>query len=434
MRQNPPFSRPVPVIVWRTAVVFAFLFVAACARKDVPAQAAAVVYDQGLTSTARVLAGMPTDFPAHAHFTALDAWKRHGSTVGKDWARLSSYRDTVIDRWRATNLSPAPRTCTKLLYPFAGPDFLNVYIFFPDCASYVLFGLELPGAVPNIDGMNDQQAAALLNDMHVALDDLFKRNYFITSRMMNQLSTPNLKGVLPLITTSMALLDIRIVSIEPYELPANGSAAPAPGRAAKGADSLASRPDSEMAQADSIASKADSVARHADSVARRVPRARGVKITFLQPKTDRTQVLYYLALDVSDAALGANPGFVPFLESYSPAYTFIKSASYLLHGPYFLKVRKAVLDASDFLVQDDTGFPYRMLVQGGWQISLFGNYAPPVKDFGKWGYQKDLESAFSATKPGALPFTFGYHWADGKSSMIVARRAAAATPAQKAAK
>ena len=425
MRQISPFIRLFQLSVLRSVAVLPLLLVTACA-KDQPAPAA---YDAQLTSTARVLAGMASDYQPHARFTALDAWKRHGSTVGKEWARLSSYRDTVIDRWRVANLNTAPHDCTKLLYPFAGPDFLNVYIFFPDCASYVLFGLESPGAVPNIDGMNDEQAAALLDDMRVALKDLFTRNYFITSRMMNQLSTPNLKGVLPLITASMALFDIRIVSILPFTLRSNASATSTP--ALKEVDSMVVPMVVPM---DSAALRADSAARYADSVARRSPRLRAVKITFLQPKTNRTQVLYYFALDVSDAALRVNPGFVPFLERYAPAYTFIKSASYLLHGPYFLKVRKAVLDATDFLVQDDTGFPYRLLVQGGWQTSLFGNYAPPVKDFGTWGYQRDLEAAFAAAKPGALPFTFGYHWLDGKSSMIVARRAAAVTPGQKAAK
>ncbi len=400
------------------------LLAAAACAKEQPRQATPK-YDERLTSTARVFAGMPTEYAEHARFTALEAWKEHGNSVGKEWARLSGYRDTVIDRWRVANLKTAPHDCTKLLYPFAGPDFLNVYIFFPDCASYVLFGLESPGSVPKIEGMSDQQAAALLYDMRVALEDLFKRNYFITSKMMNQLSTPNLKGVLPLITTSMALFDIRIVSIVPFELPANLGVAAVP---------VATQADSMVVPLDSAALRADSAARYADSVARRSPRLRGVKITFLQPKTDRTQVLYYVALDVSDAALRVNPGFIPFLEAYKPAYTFIKSASYLLHGPYFLKVRKAILGVTDYLVQDDTGIPYRLLVQGGWDISLFGKYAPPVRDFGTWGYQRDLEAAFAAAKPGPLPFTFGYHWADGKSSMIVARKAAAAAPGAKAAK
>ncbi len=420
MRHLPSFGRIVPPRAARFAAVLPLLLIVACA-KETPKQAPA--FDERLTSTARVLAGMATDYQPHARFTGLEASKRYGSTVGSEWTRLSVYRDTVIDRWRVANLNATPHDCTKLLYPFAGPDFLNVYIFFPDCASYVLFGLEAPGTIPNIDGMNDQQAAALLDDMRVALEDLFKRNYFITSKMMNQLSTPNLKGVLPLIAASMALLDIRIVSVVPFNLPSNAIVVPA----AKPADSM-------VVPMDSAALIADSAARYADSVARRSPRLRGVKVTFLQPGTDRTQVLYYVALDVSDAALRVNPGFIPFLEAYRPAYTFIKSASYLLHGPYFLKVRKAILDVTDFLVQDDTGIPYKILVQGGWDISLFGRYAPPVRDFGTWGYQRDLEAAFAATKPGALPFTFGYHWADGKSSMIVARRPVPAPAGQNAPK
>jgi hypothetical protein len=45
-----------------------------------------------------------------------------------------------------------------------------------------------------------------------------------------------------------------------------------------------------------------------------------------------------------------------------------------------------------------------------------------VKDFG-YGFQKDLDEAFK--RPGAarpLPFSFGYHWRVGTSSVMLATR------------
>jgi hypothetical protein len=76
---------------------------------------------------------------------------------------------------------------------------------------------------------------------------------------------------------------------------------------------------------------------------------------------------------------------------------------------------------TDVLVQDDTGIPYRVLTESGWQVRLYGDYEKPVRDFGSFGYQRDLESAYRSGKTaGRLPFPFGYHWSNGKSTLMIA--------------
>jgi hypothetical protein len=357
---------------------------AACACAQTPAISAP---DPRITSTARLLAGVSSGYEAHAHVASLDAWKKHRDTLAPQWERLQRERLSVIEEWRDDVLRAELDRCRTLLYPFSGPDFLNAYLLFPRCDTYVFFGLERPGEVPPLEAMSREDARALLKDVRVALGDILVRNYFITSHMAQQVHTPRLKGMLPLMLASMGLLDVRIVAVEPFDL--GRAAGPLPNTGAR-----ASR------------------------------QARGVKVTFLQPLVGKPQTLYYLSLDATDAALRANPEFLPFLAQHNPSMTFLKSASYLLHGNEFAGTRKVLLEVSELVVQDDTGIPYRYLRDRGFDVRLFGRYARPVKDF-NYGYQKDLDAAYrQVANVAALPFPFGYHWQQGRSGLMVARSTA----------
>jgi hypothetical protein len=337
-------------------------------------------FDPRVTSIARLLAGTESDYPAHARIAALDAWQAHRAAMAPKWARLQRERLSVIETWRNRTLGADAVTCRTLLYPFSGPDFMNAYLLFPRCETYVMFGLEAPGTPPPFETMGGDEAGLYLKDMRVALTDFLERNYFITSRMAKQLHTPHLKGVAPLVLASMGLLDVRVTAVEPFDL----------------------GPGSEDAR-------------------RAGRRARGLKISFWHPQVGKPQTLYYLSLDATDKALRANPEFLPFLAQFGPSVTFLKSASYLLHGNEFADTRAALLDATDLLVQDDTGIPYRYLRARGFEVSLYGRYARPIRDF-NYGYQHDLAAAYRTSgKVADLPFPFGYHWQDGHSGLILAR-------------
>ncbi len=358
---------------------------AACAFATVAAAAPppAADADARLTSAALLLAGAETDYAAHERIAALAAWQAHRAALAPRWERLQRERLSVIETWRNQVLGGDVSTCRTMLYPFSGPDFLNAYLLFPRCDTYVMFGLEAPGAVPPFESMSADEAALYLKDMRVALTDFLARNYFITSRMAKQLQTPRLKGVLPLMLASMGLLDVRIIAVEPFDIGPGSEAARRAGR-----------------------------------------RAQGVKITFSHAQVGKPQTLYYLSLDATDKALAANPEFLPFLAQFGSSVTFLKSASYLLHGNEFAGTRKALLDSTDLLVQDDTGIPYRYLRDRGFEVRLFGRYARPIRDF-NYGYQHDLAAAYRTSgKVADLPFPFGYHWQDGRSGLILARTAA----------
>jgi hypothetical protein len=99
----------------------------------------------------------------------------------------------------------------------------------------------------------------------------------------------------------------------------------------------------------------------------------------------------------------------------------LKSASYLLHDAQFSTIRADILQDSTAILQDDSGMPFRILNTNAWRVTLYGRYTKPVPDF-NYGYQKDLEQAYTAANPPELPFSYGYHWRDGHFGVMLALR------------
>jgi hypothetical protein len=293
-----------------------------------------------------------------------------------------------MDAWRTHEIKIPDAQKKNLLYPFSGPDLLNAYVFFPDHARYVFFSLERPGTLPDLESVTPAQFSKLLQDVRSAFHDIFERNYFITSYMTKQLTTPWIRGTVPVMATMLALMNRRIIRIEPLDLfPDLTHAYELPD---------AKRPPVLM---------------------------RAVRIDFASATNGAgIQQLYYVSLDAADKALEFYPDFLSWVSQYKPATVLIKSASYLLHDHQFSKTRTMLLDAADVLVQDDTGIPFRFISQNPWQVKLYGRYHRPIRPM-RYGYQKDLEAAFnSRQEQNSLPFPFGYHWRGQQSGLIVAHR------------
>jgi hypothetical protein len=347
-----------------------------------------VEFNRRATATAQILAGItpnPLD-PALKRLVESEAFKEHQQWMTPNWAQVHG-RIQTMETWRSHEIKIPGAQKKTLLYPFSGPDFLNAYTLFPDHGRYVFFSLERPGTMPDLESVTPVQFTKLLQDVRTAFRDIFERNYFITSYMTKQLTTPWIRGTVPVMSIMMALMNRRIVRIEPLDLfPELTQDYDAPD---------AKRPPVMM---------------------------RAVRIEFASPGVSGTQQLYYVALDATDKALEFYPDFLSWVSQYKPATVLLKSASYLLHDNQFSKTRAMLLDAADVVVQDDTGIPYRYLSQNPWQVKLYGRYSRPIRPM-RYGYQKDLEAAYSSRQEQVpLPFPFGYHWRGQKSGLIVAHR------------
>ena len=362
---------------------------AAPAKPEPPAAVAPPPpYDELLTDQARVLAGMMPEVAGRFSNVTGDAlWQAYRAEFDRTWSHSEAERFQAMRTWRDAELRRSlSGPCDTLFYPFSGPDIVNAWVLFPDCRRYVMFGLEHTGAFPKLEGMSPARVDRLLGNVRHVVADLFERNYFITRQMMSDLETPELEGTLPVLALLMARLGSTLTAVTPLELTPDGTfAAPGPGLAANRAN---------------------------------VP---AVRIDTLSPTGMRQEILYF-RVQADDAPLAKHPGMGVFLSSLRPYRTLIKSASYLMHGPGFTRIRGELLAGSSSILQDDTGIPFALLNTPEWDVRLYGKYAKPVKDFG-YAEQADLAAAFAA--PGRarpLPFTWGYHWRSGISHVMLATR------------
>ena len=90
---------------------------------------------------------------------------------------------------------------------------------------------------------------------------------------------------------------------------------------------------------------------------------------------------------------------------------------------YDAEGKAVVLDKSRFILQDDTGIPYKIFKAKDWRVLLYGEYDKPIKDFSGVD-QPDLRKAYAdgAEAVAKLPFHLGYHWKDNRDALILAER------------
>src|SRR5688572_5975040 len=287
-----------------------------------PAAAAAkltVAADARATATAQIMAGIqptPGD-PLIDRLVATESWIQHKAAMEAQWKPVRA-RLSAIERWRDQEVKLTHAATRTLLYPFSGPDFINAWALFPNHGKYVFFSLESPGNLPNLEKMGAKEFEALLRDVRNAFAEIFQRNYFITSFMGKQLTTPYLKGTVPIMSTMMALYGLRVAKIERID--------PFPELTSAYEEPKAKRPGKIL---------------------------RGAKITFLDA-VGTPHELSYFSLDATDKALTYYPDFLDWVGRNRPASALLKSASYLLHDNQFSKTRDMVLASADVLVQDDT--------------------------------------------------------------------------------
>src|SRR5215467_1824690 len=347
-----------------------------------------VEYNRRATAIAQVLAGIQpaAGDPAIDRLTKLEAFAEHQKWMSAQWVQVRS-RISVMENWRTQELKIPGAQNRTMLYPFSGPDFLNAYALMPNYPRYIFFSLERPGVMPDLESVTPGQFVKLLQDVRSAFRDIFERNYFITDYMSKQLTTPWIRGTVPIMATMMALMNLRIVRIEPVDL--------YPELTNTYEAMEANRPRRLM---------------------------RGVRIYFSSADEGSLHQLYYFSVDAADKWLEFYPGFLDWVAQHRPASALLKSASYLLHDSQFEKTREMILSSADYVVQDDTGIPYRFLQQSPWQVRLYGQYHRPIKKL-RYGYQADLESAYKDKAVVAnLPFPFGYHWRGQQSGLLIATR------------
>ncbi len=358
-------------------------------RRGVPAQWVAG------SDVANFLAGVP--LPHESPLSSLQrtsSYQAHVTALARLSQRFDRNYFSKMRAWSAAELAPHMPMRVPVYYFFSGPDAVSVLALYPDAPIYILGGLESVGSITPPTALTEGEVALGLENLRRSAEVILSFGHFITKDMKVELDRTAFRGVLPLIYMFIALTGGEIVSTRYIAVVGGG-----------GMQELGSEVFHSKGQ---------------------LP---GVRIEFRRRGRSDVQTLLYVQANVADDALTSNGAVLKWAGSFGPGNVYLKAASYLLHEPYFSRIRSFLLNYAISVLQDDSGIPLRFFRDGRWQLWFFGTYSGTLDLFRKY-YQSDLQSAFAT--PGAaapLPFGTGYKWRLGESNLMLAIKQQAQAPA-----
>jgi len=331
-----------------------------------PAGFPLVLGEAGPDDIGLFLAGLPVR--RGAALSALQQtgeYQAHRREMSAVW-RFSSLRLNPMRSWSHSELAPIVGGGGTVLYPFGGPDLLHVSVLFPQARTYALMGLELVGEVPALESMPPSEVLAVLAAFRQATRAHLENGYFVTQDMRSDLQRSALRGVTPILLSTVALTGGRVESVNGF--------------------SAGGRP--------------------------------GVELRF-RDTAGLSHRACYVEGDLSNT--GFSSGYRQWLAGLGGNVTYFKAASYLMHDNGFSQSREFFLSHSRVILQDDSGIPFRCFTQG-WTLRFFGNYDHPINLFAKH-QQDDLRQAYATQPTSPLPFGTGYRVSQMEGNLLLAIKA-----------
>lgn len=371
-------------------LTLAFLvFSPACRQGMVPAAPAPESHREW-NDIARLLGGLePLPGSTIASSDSTQDAARHRQYFAKIWTDLEKNQLEPQRKWAAEKLGVQKGF---VFYPFSGPDFLNIYTFYPEGKEYLMFGLEPTGEPPHLKDLSAQQVSQGLAGLQVSMRSILNLSFFQTLHMINDLKATRLSGVAPVLLAFVARTGHTVLSVRNVRLLADGTIETL-------ADPYGTQGSTEQKPAGD-----------------HVP---GIRIIFQKNGNGDISHVDYFSVDISNEAIAKKPYFFNYIRSKGAAVTYLKAASYLMHNQSFSSIRDFILDTSDLLLQDDSGMPYAAVSKEKFDVKLYGAYTRPIPLF-DGRYQADLRAAYKDAEP--LPFGIGYKWGKGESNLMIARK------------
>lgn len=333
-----------------------------------------------LNDAARFLAGMPPlgGQDAFRDLRASPQWQSHATRMNGLWHDFTIRHGQPVSNWASAEMGDL-RRANAVFYPFSGPDFLFAHLFYPHAETYLLCGLEPCDPLPDWGWLTPDDIASGCDGLYNSLDNILQFSYFITKEMKSDLQSTRFRGVLPVFLVFLARTGHVVESIDAVRLDGNGN------------------PE--------VISKSNGT-------------PPGLLIRY--SGVGGSKRIFYFSQDLGDGACKPGGPFLRFASSLGKPAALAKSASYLMHEPYFSHVRNHVLTHCRGIVQDPSGIPYRSFAERGWNVRLYGNYQRTLDIFQKYE-QPDLSSAYQTGGGEPIGFGIGYLTNPATTSLMLAR-------------
>jgi hypothetical protein len=345
-----------------------------------------------LNDVALYLAGMKPDsfiaIPAKLQNFAY--YKLYSDSMNRGFKHIEEIRLSKMREWAKTELAPELAAPKTVFYPFSGPDVLHCVQFYPDADQYIMIALERYGSMPVMEKMDTSKTKNTLNSIQKSLEDIFGKSYFITRKMMRDVSN-QWNGVTPVASVFLVRAGYSVLDIKYKHLLDDGK-------------TMVEIPNDSMSSVTNAC----------------------VEIYFRKNGASKIQKLVYFKTNLCDdpyekyGSFKDNKALQTYLNNMPECYTYLKSASYLMNYGTFSVIRNICLAKSKSILQDDTGIALKYVDKAKWNIKFYGNYVKPVSDF-KGVDQDELYKAYKSDsaniKP--LPFSLGYHWANKNTQNLM---------------
>lgn len=307
-----------------------------------------------------------------------EKWISIQNAMNEEWERVVTEKILPIQEWR--DESPlAQLDTTKLFYPFAGADFLYSNNFFPKTNKIIMIGLEPLGSI-NTDKAIDGDFYEYVRKIKSSLYTSNRSGFFMTLRMGKELHQSDLNGVLPLILFYARRQAFSVSSISYLKMSEEG-----------------------------VESTCD------------IKEAEGVRVIVTDADQKIRKTIEYYKTDLSNSGLTPDTKFYKFFSRMQNKNVFLKAASYLLHNDGFSNIRDIILNKTTYILQDDSGLPFKYVNNENWETQLYGKYTRPIGLFSR-RVQPELRAEFNKRESQPLPFRIGYNISHDEPHLIFAKR------------
>ncbi|MBS1686405.1 MAG: hypothetical protein JSS76_16820 [Bacteroidetes bacterium] len=345
-----------------------------------------------LNDIALYLAGMKPDSSVAIpqKLQNLAYYKLYSDSMNRGFNHIEEIRLSKMRDWAKTELADELANPKTVFYPFSGPDILHCVQFFPDADQYIMIALEKYGSLPVMEQMDSTKTIATLNSVQKSLEDIFGKSYFITHKMLRDVSN-RWNGVTPVACVFLVRAGYTVLDVKYKHLLDDGKTM--------------------------VEIPTDSMSKYTNAC---------VEIYFQKKGASKIQKIVYFKTNLCDDPYGgmssfkSNTALQTWLNAMPECYTYVKSASYLMNYGTFETIRNICLKKSKSILQDDTGIALRYLDKTKWSTKFYGNYVKPVSDFSGVDQQElyEIYKKDSANiKP--LPFSLGYHWANKNTQNLM---------------
>lgn len=338
--------------------------------------------DEVFDGFARLISGNTEKLPANVDQTYYDSFSKQ---LNQKLVEIGKLRLSPITNWNQTALKRnAKSDTTSVFYPFSGGDFLHVNSLYPNANHYVMMAQESVGSIPDLTKMDKFQTKEYIRAADFILRDIYAKSYFITMNMIKDTKSSPVNGMLPVLLWSVSKTGHTVTAVEELSVDENGKKTFTPFKVGQNS-------------------------------------AKAVRISFGNKGKGILKTLTYYSCDISDPGIEKDKALAATLKAIPPSNCFVKSASYLMHYETFTKIRNTVLEKAIYLVQDDTGIPYKYFDKAKFKMELYGNYVKPISDFSANLYQTDMAEAYKTKEfIGPLSFSLGYHWQTKDQNQMIA--------------